>query len=351
MSKVGRSMRTGLLAVMLVSSSVLHARGLPVRPQGVSVAVEQSINKALAFLARTQNRSGFWRSGTARGSYPCTMTALSGLALMAGGNTMNQGKYAVNVRRAVDYVVECGNRNGLIARIEEEAAPMYSHGFGMLFLAQAYGMETDPRKQQEIHRVLERGIRLTAQSQSRDGGWLYTPDANSDEGSVTVTQIQALRACRNAGIKVPRGVINRACEYINKCANKDGGISYSLRNKGSSRPAITAAAVSTLYNVGEYDNPVALRALGYLKKRLKGATSGRVFGGHQFYSMLYMSQAMYLSSEENWNFYFPMCSKTLLSTQAKNGSWMGDGMGEVYGTAIGLMVLQLPYKYLPILQR
>ena len=46
-------------------------------------------------------------------------------------------------------------------------------------------------------------IVLISRSQSRDGGWLYTPDDAGDEGSVTITQVQALRACRDAGISVP----------------------------------------------------------------------------------------------------------------------------------------------------
>jgi hypothetical protein len=229
---------------------------------------------------------------------------------------------------------------------------MYGHGFAMMFLAEAYGMEQDTTRQTRIRKVLERGIALTGRSQSRDGGWLYTPDSGGDEGSVTITQIQALRAARNAGVKVPKSVIDKSINYIEKSANKDGGIRYTARGGGSSRPPITAAAVAVLYNAGEYENPVAYRCLEYLKKLTRGGkTSARVFSGHRFYSMLYMSQAMYLSSEENWNNYFPNVRDELVKTQAGNGSWMGDSVGTTYGTAIGLIVLQLPYRYLPIYQR
>ena len=37
--------------------------------------------------------------------------------------------------------------------------------------------------------------------------------------------------------------------------------------------------------------------------------------------------------------------------QQPDGSWMGDGIGQVYGTAIATIILQLPYKYLPVFQR
>jgi hypothetical protein len=33
------------------------------------------------------------------------------------------------------------------------------------------------------------------------------------------------------------------------------------------------------------------------------------------------------------------------------GSWEGDQIGSVYGTAIGTLVLTLPYRYLPIYQK
>jgi hypothetical protein len=278
------------------------------------------------------------------------MSALAGSAMMAGGNTPTEGEHAENVRRAVYYVLSCANRNGLIAVLGEEQRPMYSHGFSMLFLAQAYGVEQDVELQRRIYRVLTRAVRLTARSQSRDGGWLYTPDANGDEGSVTITQIQALRAVRNAGIKVPRSTIERACEYISKCANEDGGIAYSLRSRGTRGP-ITAAAVATLYNAGEYEHPVAKRALAYLKRHTKGGNLSTTFRGHTTYARLYLAEAMYLSSEENWREFFPKCRDELLKTQNKDGSWAGDYVGETYGTSAALIVLQLPYRYLPILQR
>ena len=345
--------RTLVLALALVCPGVgLRGGELSTRPELITPETEVAIQKGLAYLARTQSRAGSWRARTHYRGYPCAMSSLAGLALMAAGNTPCEGPHAIHVRRAVDYVLSCSNRNGLIAKVGEEGArPMYGHGFGMLFLAQAYGMEQDSDRQRKIRRVLERAVRLTARSQSGDGGWLYTPDANGDEGSVTVTQIQALRAARNAGIKVPKSTISRACAYIAKCANPDGGISYSLRSRGSSRPAITAAAVATLYNAGQYENPIALKALAYVKKQLKGTANRRAWAGHAFYTLLYASQAMYLSSEENWKSFFPEQRDKLLKQQKQDGSWNGDHVGETYGTALALLVLHLPYRYLPILQR
>jgi hypothetical protein len=37
--------------------------------------------------------------------------------------------------------------------------------------------------------------------------------------------------------------------------------------------------------------------------------------------------------------------------QAADGSWNGDYVGPIYGTAIATLILQLPYNYLPIFAR
>ena len=228
---------------------------------------------------------------------------------------------------------------------------MYGHGFSMLFLGELYGMEEDADRQARIRTVLQRAVGLTARSQNHAGGWLYTPDASGDEGSVTVTQLQALRACRNAGVAIPKTVIDKALSYLDKSALPDGGIAYRADRRGSSRPPITAAAVACWYNAGDYDNPLAKKALAYIKRRI-GRTGGhRGAWGHTFYAHLYMAQVMWLSGQEDWEWYFPTMRDWLLKTQGADGSWDGDGVGKTYGTAIALVILQMPYGYLPILQR
>jgi len=345
-----------LLAILLLPCGACLRAGevvVTARPEGISAEAQSKIDKGLAYLARTQNRDGSWRSAGGYGSYPTVMTALAGLALMAGGNTPLEGKYATQVRRAVDYLLRSAQRNGLITSMAEESRSMYGHGFSMLFLGEAYGMESNPELQRQIHKVLTRAVQLTARSQSKDGGWLYTPDANSDEGSVTVTQIQGLRSCRNAGIKVPKSTIDRACAYIGKCQNKDGGIAYSLASRGQSRPAITAAAVASLYNAGQYDHPVAAGALTYTKKLLEKSKGDvmTAFQGHGFYALFYVSQALWFSGDKDWQDFFPKARDQLLKTQKGDGSWDGDNLGGTFGTSIALLVLQLPHRRLPIFQR
>ena len=338
---------------LLVLGGTLAAPGdaqddvLPVHPPGVTRDTRRAIERGLKYIAREQAKDGSWRTGGGYGSYPVAMTGLAGLALVSSGSTMVRGPYAKHVRRAVDYCLSRQQPNGLIAVVAEESRPMYGHGFSMLFLAQVYGMEEDKDRQRRIQVALHRGIQLTARSQSRDGGWLYTPDARGDEGSVTITQVQALRACRNAGLHVPKKVIDLAIKYIERSQQSDGGIAYRVRSRGS-RPALTAAACAVLYNAGSYDSPAAEKCFEYAWRHCQPTASS---SGHYFYTQLYMSQAVWQKGDKWWGQYYPGIQRFLLRTQQGNGSWQGDGAGLIYGTAIAMLILQIPYNHLPILSR
>jgi hypothetical protein len=326
---------------------------VPAEPAEVTAATRAAIERGTQFLISTQNRDGSWRTHGSTGSYPVAMTSLAGLALLAGGSTPTQGPHARNVSGALTYVLKSARRDGLIAQLEEESHCMHGHGFAVLFLAQCYGMEEDPRRQAEVRLALQRAIELTARSQSAAGGWLYTPDAGGDEGSVTVTQVQALRACRNVGLAVPKRVIDNSMMYLERSANPDGGIRYQVGDTGPSRPAITAAAVACYFNAGRYDDPRARSALDFAEEHLspRRGSSARYFG-HYYYAHLYLSQAMYLAGEDRWRDYYPDMRQILIERQnPDDGSWDGDHVGTTYGTAVALIILQLPYKHLPIMQR
>ena len=354
--------RATLLATALAAAPITRAQSdgavgdpgvPPSRPAGVRADTDEAITAGLRYLASVQNQDGSWRTSGSTGSYPTAMTALAGLAMLAHGSTPTEGEYAHNVSSALTYLLKSARRDGLIAQLEEESHCMHGHGFALLFLAECYGMEEDTRRQAQIHLALQRAIELTARSQSAAGGWLYTPDSGGDEGSVTATQVQALRACRNAGLAVPKRVIDRAMQYLNDSTNPDGGIRYQVSDSGPSRPAITAAAVACYFNAGLYDDPRALKALEYVETELspRRAAHNRYFG-HYFYAHLYMAQVMYLAGPERWRPYYDAMQEILVEKQnGQDGSWMGDHVGPTYGTAVALLILQIPYKNLPIMQR
>ena len=339
-------------ALLLPTSLCLPAYGAEeLYPKHCSPRTKKAVDAGLAYLAKTQSPDGHWVNSQDGAAYPVSMAALAGMAFLANGNTPSRGPYADNVRRVVEYLLNQAKPSGIITGPgQEQGRPMYGHGFGLMFLASAYGMETEDRTRARMRKVIEAAIDLTARGQSNIGGWTYIP-GGGDEGSVTVTQIQALRAAHNAGFTVPKGVIEEAVRYLERCRTAEGGIAYSFGSGGDTRLAITAAAVATLYNAGQYDSKLADDCLAYVSKAFKNSREDWSAFGHGFYAHLYASQAFYQASDRDWDEYFPAARDKLLAMQAADGSWNGDGIGPVYGTAVALTILQLPYKFLPIYQR
>lgn len=317
---------------------------------GMTPATTAAVQRGIDWLARSQDGRGAWRDAGGYGGAPVAMTGLAGMAMVAGGSTPTRGPQWQQVRAAVDYLLVAADREtGLIAARGEDAVPMFGHGFATMFLASVFGMEEDVAKQQRLQTTLQRAVRLIESSQSAAGGWYYTPGANDDEGSVTVTQLQALRACRLAGIQVDARTIARAVDYLRRCQNDDGGIRYRLGAPGESRPAITAAGITALYSVGVYDDQEFVdRAHRFCQRHLQVRIDTT---GHHAYAQHYWSQALYQRGGREWDDYYPKIAAWLLERQAKDGSWDGDGVGRVYGTAIALQILQLPLALVPIYQR
>jgi hypothetical protein len=94
---------------------------------------------------------------------------------------------------------------------------------------------------------------------------------------------------------------------------------------------------------------MAEKAMRFCRDTIKVNRAGF---GHYFYAHLYYSQAIYLSGHSAmWDDYYPKIRDRLMRMQQPDGSWQGDGVGTTYGTAVALMILQLPYNRLPIMQR
>lgn len=347
-----------MLLATLPGGSALATPG-PTLPQFVTADSASAVDRGLNYLAKTQRADGSWLNSGGYGSYPAVMTALAGLAFMAGGSTPESGPYARNVKKAMLYLMYIAeqDKDGLISGPGGEGRSMYGHGFSMLFLAQCYGVETNPEYEQRLRKILDKAVELTARSQSRHGGWIYTPTSGGDEGSVTVTQLQALRACRNVGIKVPMSTIERAVKYLKDCQNPDGGINYSYDQRSGSRPPISAAAIACFYAAGVYDRQRGgaegqeAATVERLVNYCRTACAVNQSDGHYFYMHMYMAQGMYQRGGADYEDYYPQIRDRLLQMQAADGSWMGDGVGTTYGTAIACIILQLPYGYLPIFQR
>src|SRR5262245_54494658 len=130
--------------------------------------IKREVNRALDYLAREQRRQGYWEAN--QGQYRVAMTALAGNALLAEGSTTTRGKYAKNIRLAVDYLLDMAQPSGLIG-FKDDYHYTYGHGFSMLFLSQVYGEEEDSERRADLKRVLIKAVVFSAEAQTERGGW------------------------------------------------------------------------------------------------------------------------------------------------------------------------------------
>jgi hypothetical protein len=276
---------------------------------------------------------------------------LAGVAFLSEGSTTTQGKYAPNVRKAVDYLLTRSRSNGLIGDPKTvDDRYTYGHGFAMLFLSQVLGEEEDIDRREELIKVLTKAVVFSGRAQTSAGGWGYISAKDGgdfDEGSTTITQVQGLRGCRNAGIPVPKEIIDKAIKYIRRCTTADGGVQYNSHG-GGGRPAITAAAICCLFNAGDYDDKYVPKLLDYCRRELSDVQKANF--GHWHYTHYYYSQVLYREGGKRWDEYREKINAKLIQERTAEGYWNQD-MGPAYTTAMNLTILQLQRGVLPIYQR
>ena len=352
----GLSLAILLCGVLLAGSSAFPDDGQPqpppqpappVNPAG-DEALRNGIQKGLDVLARLQTPQGDIGEQNKLAS-----TSLAGMAFLSGGNLPGRGKYCKNVEMAIRFIVD--NTATPSGYLQLEGSNMYSHGFATLFLAESYGTIPPYMKlQPKVFKVLKKSVDLIERCQSLEGGWWYNPQKNTGGSgadiSVTVCETNALRAARNCGIAVDKRVIEKALKCVKKAQNGDGGFSYRVYvdrpNDGDSQLPRSAGAVCVLQALGAYNDPETQKGLEYLMKNTEGGFKNASW---RFYAAYYLSQAMLMGGEKYWVKWWPLIKADMLSQQSGDGSWQGEG-GKGYGTAVALIILQMPYRYLPIYQ-
>jgi hypothetical protein len=366
-------MRGSFLLVAL-AGLVTFPNRLARADDALSPQLRRTVDRGLAWLTAHQAPEGNWAG--AGGAYPTAITGLAGMALLMEGSTLRDGKHAPILRKTTDWFLARCQKNGLIGNPQHSSESnryLYGHGYGMLFLASVFGEEEDRERRHKIEDVLVRAVEFTAHAQTPRGGWGYlsSRDGNGfDEGSVTVTQLQALRACKNAGIPVPDKVVDSAMLYLEKCTTQRGGIIYSLAHGsprvGAERPALTACAVACSFSAGEYDSDLAKKWLHYCQGAIPIDRSGRDLFGHWEYTHAYLAQAVYVLGDDGYAKLFPRSKPSerlvwskyraitfdyIASKQAEDGSWQLSGVGPAFSTSCCLLILQLDDAVLPIYQR
>jgi hypothetical protein len=323
-----------------------------------------AIDKALAFLARSQDpKTGAWSSnpGEMNPRNGTAIASLSVMAFLAKGHTPGVGPYGDVVNRGIDFVMGSQKGNGLLTSGQDANGPMYSHCISTLMLSEVSGM-VDPARQRKLDQVLPKAVRVILSAQqipkgpNDAGGWRYQINSNDSDISCTGWAMMALRSVRNNGATVPKDVIDRGIQYVLKNHRfDDGGFSY--QPNGSSGWGRTGTAVLCLELCGHHRERPALMGGEWI---LRNLPRGYGQGEYSCYAMYYCAQATFQLGDEYWEKFATRMYTILLSpeqgAQLADGSFRpgtdgAEGNNRCYSTAMAVLALSVPYRQLPIYQR
>jgi len=335
----------------------------PAEPSAVDKAVERGVK----YLLSRQDEDG--AIGKVDRHSRDNANAMTGLAILAisavGHQASDDTPEGRALRKALDFLLGDDRQDATGYYGKYDGSRMYGHGIVTLALAEMLGMGVDARQDALIRERCQKAVDLIVRSQKLPkhdpkyhGGWRYTPEARDADLSVTVWQVMALRAAKNAGLTVPKETIDAAVGYIKRSYRSDRDRSGKIKNLKSgfgyepgSSPIYSTAAegLLALQVCGEYDAPELKGTVEWLRDE-KVSTKHRWF----YYGTYYYAQGMYQRGGELAKEARAEVERVLLAEQKEDGSWQGrdqEGMSRVYSTALAIMSLSVRHHYMPIYQR
>ncbi len=352
-----------------VVPKVYTLRGAPDRTQvassrGGSPQTEAAVKAALRWLAANQSPDGHWdasRFGAGRetktldhdrhgaGAQADTaMTGLTLLAFMGAGHTHQAGSYQPSVQRGLDYLISVQAVDGNLAGQAEVYAFMYSHGIATMALSEAYALSGDSRLLTPVRRAL--AYTIAAQNRTT-GGFRYRPGEEGDTSQLG-WQLMALKSAELGGIPIPTATRDGMVRFLHSVSSGPNGGLASYRPRERATPTMTAEALVCRQFLG-IDRTAALtsEAANFVLTELPGQ------GKANFYYWYYATLGLYQLQNANWTRWNEALTATLTSSQRRDGDlagswdpdeiWGGYG-GRVYSTSLGVLCLEVYYRYLPL---
>ncbi len=356
----------------LLRSRTPLGRRAAIAKYGGSAATEKTVEAALAWLARHQEKDGSWNHAKfgGRSSFKVTTgcTALAMLAMLGAGNTDTHGKYAANVKRAQNWLMTKQRDNGGIADgdgTSHMAGVGYCHPMSSLALAESLAMGGDRRLVAAVAKAVKYSVEVF---QNPNGGWRYSPKSKGDT-SVTAWFVAHLVAARRAGLKVPASGFAGAATYFKKATRDDGSLGYTARSK-SGKATMTAAAAFARRQMGiPASDPSLVKGMAVCLKYLPdwekaSRRDGRVGTGQSLYYWYHATNAMFQLGGKSWGQWNAAVIPALTKNQRRGGPVDGsdkdvDGSwdpqdssdkagGRIYTAAMGALILETYYRYKPL---
>jgi len=319
-------------------------RSVNLAKHGGSAATERAVLAALRWLKANQQPEGGWECGNGG---PVTGAAFATLAFLGHGETVDSAEFGVTVQKALELLVGSVHQDGNVT------GNMYHQALVVFALAEGYAMTGSPA----LKAPLERGAKFIVQSQKVQkeqamhvGGWRYGPNDPTSDLSVSGWQIMALKSAANAGVEIPPETSDKAVKYVWAMYGKPGfGYDYPTTS-----PPMTAVGCLCMQFLGHGDDERVETALKWLREQQPDWESA---AGWAMYFMYYLTQTMFQGGDQFWPKWNEQMREMLIRSQASDGHWdpppkSGEvgpmGKTPVYATALGALMLETYYRFLPM---
>jgi hypothetical protein len=344
-------------------------RGRAVGNGDCSVQGESAVEAALEWLAAHQQADGGWsfdfddscqictHGGTGKVSRRTAATAIALLPFLGAGYTHQvASSYQKTVEKGLLFLAE-GKDDFNLA---QDTLRMYSYGLAAITLCEAYSMSNPQNPESKLGQASQQALLLIETAQDVEGGgWRYRPNQSPGDLSVFAWQVMALKSGKLGGLNVSQSVLYAANDFLGSVA-VEGGRRYNYLPSGEwdvSRGA---------------DSPKTCTAIGLLMRMYLGWKPGdkmldegidELFvrevdppSGNLYYTY-YATLALHHYGGKHWNRWNAGHRRFLIRSQShtghESGSWyfpdqFCDSGGRLLNTALGAMILETPYRVMPL---
>jgi len=371
-------------------------------PAVKSKPLSQNVKKGLAWLAKTQQKSGGWAQGEESESMGHSLdsvrdkpnvadTCMAAMALIRSGSTPSKGQYASNVRSAVNYVcaqVEEADKDSLWVtevkgtRIQMKLGQYIDTFMASNLLSEVKGQMPDRKGDARVKAALEKVVKKMEKNQRDDGTW------GNQGWAPVLSQSMASKAINKAaqkGIKVDEKTRARAEDYARGQFDKSSG---KFKGEGSAGVALYSAAgnLGSMQQSATTNNqqraqlekeakkaPTSaarkvagdkLRRFDAADSDLKGAQKSIIDkmddkefisgfgsnGGEEFLSYMNIGESFVVKGGKDWQNWDRSITANLDRIQNADGTWTGHHCitGRTFCTAAALMVLTTDRAPVPV---
>jgi len=326
---------------------------------------EAAVEAGLKWLARNQNsREGYWSlmgpfsSGVGeQDENRVAATAMALLAFQGHNETPTRGKYKTNVKKGWDWLLkQQDQKTGSFYSGDEGAMNhrFYTQGQCAIAICELYAMTKDAKYREPA----QLAIKYLLDTQSPQGGWKYSANADSDT-SVTGWIVMALQSARMGGLEVPQEAFDKISKFLESVA-KDGGTRYAyMKDESTTRRAMTAEALLCRQYLGwARDDERLISGADYL---IRDANLVDFQRGRDVYYWYYATQVLHHMERHHWDTWNKIMRQALPTEQVRSGreagswdpdrptrdQWSAQG-GRLYTTCLSIYMLEVYYRHLPL---